>query len=445
MTQESFFSFFTFFTMKRFSFFWLQLRASCQSSNITRLLIALGGMSLCTALCLTGGMMGSSAGMSVYAQASPPPPLDTARIVITITGENFLRQSTVFVGTTEFTPEYVSPGELRVRILRSLLAQAQTNNIRVVNPPASGGSAGGGSSETMPLVTTCKAQNPVFADVRMTIRNFSFHMLDSSKTDGATLTEAQRRELSIMNIPYEKTTSISGKIFNDGNAEIRFEQLSTSEPSDISGSKRMKYFILKTATDSMSFYDANNALIVAVPVANKPYKRIADKVKYLSTIFAPGSGALQTTKSPTSAATASIIGPPDPVIRNNAMLYEAWVMGFNPQKIGASPRYRIMFDHDFFVPEDPHAWVSSIKLAAGEHMECIFNSATNVIEEIRTYRGTTTPKPLVHRVIQRYTFDSNKRLKWQSSVSYSYYTLNGLPMVFGSADLFDEYVFTPVE
>ena len=374
---------------------------------------------------------------TAQAQTTPPP-----NVIITLTGDNFTRQSTVFIGTAQFTPEYVSPNTLRVSIPRSLLSSAQPNNVRVVNP-----SAGGGSSAALPLVVACRANNAVFADVSIVSRKYAFHQLDSAKYaqppySNAPIQAEQQRELAILYSMYQKTTSVSGKIFNDGNVELRAEDISV--PSAQLTDYDVRYSIMKTATDSIEYYNKFGEILLKAPVGSKPMKLILDKVQPIrdsvrlrNLAAATSQSQTQSTTSGTSGSTtATIPMPDDSLVARNGTLYDAWRLGFIPTRIGSSPRYRVWLNRNVDIPND---LLATVRLAANEEMELIVNTDTDVVEEIRTYRGTTSPKPLVHRTTQRYSYTPENLVKWKSSISYSYYELNGLPMVQVNADIFDQF------
>ena len=381
--------------------------------------------------------------------AQPP------NVLMTLTGNNFTRQSVVVVGTVQFTPEYVSASTLRISIPRTMLSQAQPNNVRVVNP-----SAGGGSSAILPLVFTCKANNAVFANVSIVSMNYTFHQLDSAKYAtpeyaSTPISDDMRTQLRIQNRPYIKKSSITGKILNDGNVDFRFEDFQNNEPTDLPVADQVKYSLLKTATDSIEIYNGANELLLKAPAGSKPFKPIVDKVRAIrdavqnltqpvpASLGQPSSGQPSLGQPPpTSTALPPPALPSDTVIARLPILYEAWSMGFSVQKIRTSPYYRITLDKNVIVPND---FLASVRLAANEEMHILVNSITGVVEEIRTFRGSQTPKPLVHRIIQNYSFDANNRIVWKSKISYSYYDYEGLPLVFGSAEVFEEFKVTVVE
>ena len=366
-------------------------------------------------------------------------------IKVTLTGNNFTRQSVVFVGTTQFTPEYVSPNTLDIKIPRSILSSVQPNNVRVVNP-----SAGGGSSAALPIVAVCRANNAVFADVSIIATTYTFHQLDSAKYAtpeyvNTPISPDMQRLIAIKNNPYIKKTCMTGKVFNDGHAEIRFEDLESSEPTDLPSQDQIRYSIMKTATDSIEVYSGANELLFKLPVGSKPFKPIVDKVYALRDAILNQSQSVQTqtqSTSPSGSTTGPILLPSDSVIAKSALLYEAWKMDFPVQRIGTSPYYRITLNKNVIIPND---LLASVKLALNEEMHILVNTTTDVVEEIRTFRGEITPKPLVHRIIQNYYFDANNRIVWKSKVSYSYYDYEGIPMVFGSADVFERFKVTMIE
>jgi len=366
-------------------------------------------------------------------------------IKVTLTGNNFTRQSVVFVGTTQFTPEYVSPNTLDIKIPRSILSSVQPNNVRVVNP-----SAGGGSSSALPIVAVCRANNAVFAEVTIVTRSYTFQQLDSVRYStppysNAPLSQEQQRELAILYSMHKKTTSVSGKVFNDGNVELRAEN--TSIPAEHQTDYDIRYSIMKTATDSIEYYNKAGEIVMKAPVGNKPMKLILDKVQPIrdsvrarnqaQVQVVPAQSQTQSVGSGTTDSTSITIPMPnDSLIARNGTLYDAWRLGFTPTRIGSSPRYRVLLNHNVDVTND---LLATVRLAANEEMELIVNTETDVVEEIRTYRGTTTPKPLVHRTIQRYSYTPENLVKWKSVISYSFYELNELPMVLVNVDIFDEF------
>mgnify|MGYP002783896353 CR=1 FL=1 len=374
---------------------------------------------------------------TAQAQTTPPP-----NVIITLTGDNFTRQSTVFIGTAQFTPEYVSPNTLRVSIPRSLLSSAQPNNVRVVNP-----SAGGGSSAALPLVVACRANNAVFADVSIVATTYSFHQLDSARYatpefSSTPISADMRQMLAIKNRPYIKKSSMTGKVFNDGNAEIRFEDLESNEPSSLPLQDQIRYSIMKTATDSIEVYTGTNELLFKLPVGSKPFKPIVDKIYAIRDAIFNQSQTTQAQRTTSSSAAPGTIFPSDSVIARTTILYEAWKMGFPVQRVGNSHYYRITLRDSVMIPNDI---LASVKLAPSEEIHIFLNTATDVVEEIRTFRGTQIPKPLVHRTIQNYSFDANNKIIWKSKVSYSYYEYEGIPMVFGNADVFEQFKVTLIE
>jgi hypothetical protein len=371
---------------------------------------------------------------------------DTTRVILTLSGENFTPQSSVFVGTTQYTPQYVSPTTLRISVLRSTILAGQTNkNVRVVNP-----SAGGGTSRDVPIVLACRANNAVFADVTIVTKNYTYQQLDSQRYaappySNVPISEGHQRELAVGYKPYEKKTSITGKVFNDGNAELRFEELDNRNTPDLPPEDRIKYYVMKTATDSIEFYNANNQLMVKMPVGSKIFKPIVDKVNTVrDAVFAqfPAQAQRQSQAQAAGPGGPIIVPPPmpsDSLVARNPILYEAWRLGYTPQRIGTSPRYRVLLDKNVDVPNDIAA---TVRLAANEEMELLVNTSTNALEEIRTYRGTTTPKPLVYHTILRYSYNPDGTIQWRSSMSYSYYEVNGLPMVYCNADIFETFSIT---
>ncbi len=366
-------------------------------------------------------------------------PADTTRVIMTLSGENFTPQSSVFIGTTQYTPEYVSPNTLRISVLRSVILAGQTSkNVRVVNP-----SAGGGASRDVPIVLACRAANAVFAEVNITMQSYTYHLLDSAKYAASAnpppISDNMSKQIAVMGKPYVKKTSMSGNILNDGNAEIRFENIQDNEPALLPAADQIKYSILKTATDSIEVYSATNVLITKIPAGSKPFKPIVDKVNALRDAVLPLSeNPPQTFAAGPGPGPAPGPGPitlpTDSTIARSAILLEAWSMGFPIQRLGTSPRYRITLDKNVIKPND---LVSTVSRAQNEDILIYYNSATDVIEEIRTMRGN--PKTIVHRVLQDYSFDANNRMVWKSKVSYSYYDYEGIPMIFANADVFEQF------
>lgn len=378
---------------------------------------------------------------------------DTTRVILTLSGENFTPQSSVFVGTTQYTPEYVSPTTLRISVLRSTILAGQTNkNVRVVNP-----SAGGGTSRDVPIVLACRAANGVFAEVNITMETHSFHVLDSArfatpKYAQTTISDDMRRQLQIMNIPSVKKSSISGDVFNDGNAVLRFDELSSNAPYDLPVSDQIKYNIVKTATDSVEYYSGTNKLLFKLPIGSKPFKLVVDKIREIQSVL-PSPSQTQAQGIPQASvggpgqgfAAAPQPMPTDSNIIKSPLLIGASSKGLPVERIASSPFYRITLkdSNSIIIPNDI---LSSIQLAKGEEIHLLVHTPSEVVQEIRTFR--TTPqdgKILSHRVIQNYSFDSNNRIKWKSKVSYSYYEYEGIPMVFGNADIFEQFSVRLIE
>ena len=188
-------------------------------------------------------------------------------------------------------------------------------------------------------------------------------------------------------------------------------------------------------------YSATNVLITKLPAGSKPFKPIVDKVNALrDAVLNPSQNPPQSLAAGPAPGPAPITMPTDTTIAKSAILLEAWLMGFPVQRLGTSPRYRITLDKNVIKPNDI---VSSVSRAQNEDILIYYNSATDVVEEIRTMRGT--PKTLVHRVLQDYSFDANNHIVWKSKVSYSYYDYEGIPMIFASADIFEQFKVQMIE
>ena len=348
---------------------------------------------------------------TAQAQTTPPP-----NVIITLTGDNFTRQSTVFIGTAQFTPEYVSPNTLRVSIPRSLLSSAQPNNVRVVNP-----SAGGGSSAALPLVVACRtAENPQLADFSMTMKTTTYSDL-SEPMNEENLAEGQKLILSHSRMPYNSRTVMSGKYLRNGNAEVNVSfvpdadnPFAANPPSSSANSLSRVY--MNSASGEATFYNAANQIMRVTPIDSVPFKPVTDFLR--STLLRLDSGMTATT-------TNTIPPPADSLIRKSIYLADAYQSGFPITQI-APGRYKIQYQR-----------TANLSLPSNETIRIYVKSPEDYIERYEVFRDNR----LEFRI--RYEYDNPVPGKivprLRRTVSSTFYILEGMPLKNVTVNNFEEF------
>ncbi len=314
------------------------------------------------------------------AQAQTTPP---ANVIITLTGENFTRQSTVFIGTAQFAPEFVSPNVLRVSIPKTMLSSAQPNNVRVVNP-----SAGGGSSAALPLVVACATNNLLAFEFSYIINQISFDELDSVKnitpinlSDGALN--------KIRNNPVSKRVQLESKVYKDGSHITTITDLSSANERSIFvtdmplNSANLKVSRVTTINhlpeagkpDTLALVtitDAAGTTLQSYPMKRYSYKTIIDMLilqpNPCTQNSSPAAASLQSITQPLSSMEGLV-----QQAQSNGALIESW----------ANNRYKITMYAPFPALNIPIA-AQITKIIA------IINAAPdkNYIESLHCYKGS---------------------------------------------------------
>ena len=355
--------------------------------------------------------------LTAQAQTTPP-----ANVIITLTGDNFTRQSTVFIGTAQFTPEFVSANMLRVSIPRTMLSSAQPNNVRVVNP-----SAGGGSSQGLPLVVACRTNGEPnqLADFSMTIKTTVYCDLSEPMNESA-LTEGQKMNLTLSRMPYQSKVVVSGTYFRDGNADVQISFVPTqslaSPDIPLTTPAAIRTVFLKSSQRSVKFFTAANTEIISTAMDSVPFKPIMER---LNDIIAQ-INALQNPSTTGTTTTASVQpAPADSNVRKSLYLSDAYREGFQITPL-ASGRYSVM------ITPKPN-----IPLAANEAIRMRVKTPEDIVERYEIFRDDL----LQYRV--RYVYDAatiqNPLPRLRETIATSFYVIDGLPMKQVSVEEYEDY------
>ena len=354
------------------------------------------------------------------AQTTPP-----ANVLITLTGENFTRQSTVFIGTSQFTPEFVSANMLRVSIPRTMLSSAQPNNVRVVNP-----SAGGGSSQGLPLVVACQTANPVALEFSYALKQTSYHQLDSARNT-VTLSETDIAFNRVRALPVVKRTRASGTIYNDGTHTTTFtdETSAAEQPvfTDMGQDAENRRITKSTVVDhrhdtaTVTMYDASGAVLLKIPLPKQSLKTLVDSIRANPSPCPLTIGSLAAqTESPKDGASLNAALPPSSSVE--MLLARARAQNIAVEQIGISQRYKITMPHT--------QNILGLRLnTEATRIETYLNAAPShrVIESIHSFNGTT----LLHSTyfVPRSLGRCSPEYKAVINVSY-YTTQTGVAMKF---------------
>jgi hypothetical protein len=350
-------------------------------------------------------------------------------VKITLTGENFTRQSTVFVGSTQYTPTYNDPTKLTITIPRSMITSAQPNNVRVVNP-----SAGGGSSNSIPIVVTCRTAEPIqLASFSMRIKTTTYSDLSKTMNED-TLTEGQKMNLRLSRMQYQSKVVLSGTYFRDGNAnvQITFVPMPSLASPDISLTTpaAIRTVFMKSSEGSVKFFTASNENVFSTTMDSVPFKPLMDRMKSILDQIKAAAQAPNTQPMGLGAGPAPIGPPPVPAptdsnIIKSIYLSDAVREGFQVTLISPG-RYSVL------ITPKPN-----IPLATNEVIRLRVKAPEDVIERYEIFRDNL----LQHRI--RYMYDpttlQNPIPHLQETISTSFYVLEGLPMKYVSVDEYEDY------
>jgi hypothetical protein len=372
--------------------------------------------SLLCVLCIFCG-----AGNSATAQAQPP-----VNVIITLTGENFLPQSSVFVGSAQFTPEFVSPNVLRVSIPRAMLSSVQPNNVRVVNPvlPVSG--SGGGSSAGLPLVVACETVNAVALEFAYTTKQLSFHTLDSARNT-VSLSETDIAFNAVRVVPMVKRTRVSGTINNDGTHITTYtdETVASEQPvytdmaRDAENLRQTKSTVVdhRQDTATVTMYDASGAVIQRIPYQKKSLRELVNSLR-ANPSPCPNPSALRVGAA---QALPAFVGPGAPSSMRQ-LVQSAQDSGFTVEQQGTGSRYKII------LPHNPNTLGLRFNTEA-TRIEAYIDTdpAKNVVESIHGFNGSR----LVHSTYYVPRTLGNCAPDYKTIVHVSYYTTpTGVAMKF---------------
>lgn len=315
------------------------------------------------------------------AQSTPP-----VNVLITLTGENFTRQSTVFIGTAQFAPEYVSPNVLRVSIPKAMLSSAQPNNVRVVNP-----SAGGGSSAALPLVVACATANPIALEFSYAVKQTSFHQLDSARNT-VSLSETDIAFNRVRALPVVKRTRASGTIYNDGTHTTTFtdETSAVEQPvftdmgQDAENLRITKSTVVdhRRDTATVTMYDASGTVLLKVPLPKQSLKTLVDSLR-ANPSSCPGATTALAVAASTPKDGAALNATLPPLSSMELLLQRARTNDIPVERIGTSQRYKITLPHT----QD----ILGLKFnTEATRIEAYINAdpAKNVMESVHSFNGT---------------------------------------------------------
>ncbi len=351
-------------------------------------------------------------------------------VIITLTGENFTRQSTVFIGTAQFAPEFVSPNTLRVSIPQTMLSSAQPNNVRVVNP-----SAGGGSSAALPLVVACATVNPIAADFTITIKKSAYHDVDSTELGGRALSAIEQANVNAAAVPFFSRTSYAGKLLNNGNMEITMRELPVPEDpvparNRLSGSSvqpLVAYTTINTAAGTLALFKQNGDTVLSIPTPKAPFKPLLDVIT---------NALARARQTPTLVAATTTPQLPD----SNMFLRAAqqYPLQCSVTTIDAARSlYAITISSSINDPANP---LGNITLAPGARVKLFVNTVANNVYAAHTQKLVNGVYKTIHSLYSWYKPDN---ITLQRTVSFSSYTSSaGTPMVHVVTDDFEEFTIT---